>query len=86
MERILLDTDAPNLHAWIILLLLTRCEILLDTDAPNFMLKFCFGIQQMTQIWIKPDSEGYTKCIERPKNRYSELIFPIFLQFNISSK
>ncbi|XP_021312333.1 uncharacterized protein At1g04910 isoform X1 [Sorghum bicolor] len=24
----------------------------------------------MTQIWIKPDSEGYTKCIERPKNRY----------------
>lgn len=23
----------------------------------------------MTQTWIKPDSEGYTKCIERPKNR-----------------
>ncbi|CAL4946564.1 unnamed protein product [Urochloa decumbens] len=24
----------------------------------------------MTQIWMKLDSEGYTKCIERPKNRY----------------
>ncbi|CAO2167006.1 unnamed protein product [Urochloa humidicola] len=23
-----------------------------------------------TQIWRKLDSEGYTKCIERPKNRY----------------
>ncbi|KAL6840193.1 hypothetical protein ACP4OV_030003 [Aristida adscensionis] len=27
-------------------------------------------IKQMTQMWIKPDSEGYTKCIERPKNHY----------------
>ncbi|CAO2195272.1 unnamed protein product [Urochloa humidicola] len=24
----------------------------------------------MTQIWMKLDGEGYTKCIERPKNRY----------------
>ncbi|PAN27565.1 hypothetical protein PAHAL_5G088700 [Panicum hallii] len=24
----------------------------------------------MSQIWMKLDSEGYTKCIERPKNRY----------------
>ncbi|KAG2592982.1 O-fucosyltransferase 19-like [Panicum virgatum] len=24
----------------------------------------------MTRIWMKLDSEGYTKCIERPRNRY----------------
>ncbi|RCV28155.1 hypothetical protein SETIT_5G383300v2 [Setaria italica] len=24
----------------------------------------------MTQIWTKLDNKGYTKCIERPKNRY----------------
>ncbi|OEL18392.1 Uncharacterized protein BAE44_0020589 [Dichanthelium oligosanthes] len=32
----------------------------------------------MTQIWLKLDSVGYTKCIERPKNRYSKLIFHQF--------
>ncbi|WVZ68145.1 hypothetical protein U9M48_017125 [Paspalum notatum var. saurae] len=24
----------------------------------------------MTETWMNPDSEGYTKCIERPKHRY----------------
>lgn len=43
----------------------------------NFVLFFfCFGIQQMmAQVWTKPDSEGYTKCTGRTKNRHGELIF-----------
>jgi hypothetical protein len=31
-------------------------------SSANFALNFCFGIQQMKQIWIKLDSDGYTKC------------------------
>jgi hypothetical protein len=50
------------------------------------VLKPCFEIHQMTQIWTKLDNKGYTKCIERPKNRYSKLIFPSSFKLNISSK
>lgn len=57
----------------------------------NFVLIFFFfgfGIQQMmAQVWTKPDSEGYTKCTGRTKNRHGELISPspTFLQFNNTS-
>ena len=44
--------------------------------SPSFILKICFEILQMTRIWMKLDSEGYTKCIERPRNRYSKLYLP----------
>lgn len=33
---------------------------------------------EQMKIWMTPDSEGYGKCIERPKKHDSKLLLSIF--------
>jgi hypothetical protein len=40
-------------------------------------LKFLLNHGQVPEIWMKPENEGYSQCIERPRNHRSNSLVPI---------
>jgi hypothetical protein len=56
----------------------TQLDISLFKNLINLTsLRFLLNHEQVPEIWMKPENEGYSQCIERPRNHRSNSLVPI---------